>query len=61
MDLPAGSGVHTLPPVNSHSAAVKFLIEENKKAVDEIKSRDEEEDNWFHNKFIPVGGLLAAT
>lgn len=61
MDLPAGSGVHTLPPVNSNSAAVKFLIEENKKAVDEIKSRDEEEDNWFHNKFILVGGLLAAT
>jgi hypothetical protein len=49
------------PGLNPDSTAAKFLIEENKKAVEEIKSRDEEEDTWFHNKFILVGGLLAAT
>ena len=48
------------PTLDSTSTAAKFLIEENKKAVDEIKSRDEQEDSWFHNKFILVGGLLAA-
>ena len=47
--------------LDPESTAAKFLIEENKKAVEEIKSRDEEEDSWFHNKFILVGGLLAAT
>lgn len=47
--------------LQAESTAAKFLIEENRKAVDEIKARDEEEDTWFHNKFILVGGLLAAT
>ena len=52
---------HNPPGIASNSTAAKFLIEENKKAVEEIKIRDEEEDSWFHNKFILVGALLAAT
>jgi hypothetical protein len=52
---------HHPPGVAYDSTAAKFLIEENKKAVEEIKARDEEEDSWFHNKFILVGALLAAT
>jgi hypothetical protein len=31
------------------STAATFVIEEHRKAVDEIKSRDQEEDVWFHN------------
>jgi len=49
------------PAIASESTETKFLIEENKKATDEIRTKDEEEDTWFHNKFILVGGLLAAT
>jgi len=56
VDKPQG-----LEGIPSESTAAKFLIEENKKAVEEIKNRDLEEDSWFHNKFILVGGLLAAT
>jgi hypothetical protein len=55
-------GIRNKPPaIASESAEAKFLIEENKKATDEIRTKDEEEDTWFHNKFILVGGLLAAT
>jgi hypothetical protein len=62
MDLLNPGDVFEHPPgLAPDSTAAKFLIEENKKAVEEIKSRDEEEDSWFHNKFILVGGLLAAT
>ena len=55
---PFANGV---PGVDPESTALKFLVEEHKKAVEEIKNRDLEEDGWFHNKFILVGGLLAAT
>jgi hypothetical protein len=52
---------HNSSVVAPDSTAEKFLLEENKKAVEEIRNRDLEEDSWFHNKFILVGGLLAAT
>jgi hypothetical protein len=42
-------------------AAATLVMAEHQKAVEEIKNRDSEEDSWFHNKFILVGGLLAAT
>src|SRR5439155_24844374 len=49
------------PKINLSTDTKTFVIEEHKKAVKEIKDRDQEADNWFHNKFILVGGLLAAT
>ena len=49
------------PGIGPDSTTEKLLIEEHKKAVEEIKNRDLEEDSWFHYKFILVGGLLAAT
>lgn len=52
---------HNPPSIDPKSSSAMFLIEENKKAVEEIKNRDDGEDNWFHYKFILVGGLLAAT
>jgi hypothetical protein len=33
---------------------------EHQKAVDEIKMRIQDEDDWFHKKFILVGGLMSA-
>ncbi len=51
---------------NAHSMdkntfEAQLVIEEHKKAVEEIRNRDLEDDSWFHNKFLLVGGLLAAT
>jgi hypothetical protein len=37
-----------------------ILVEEHKKAVDEIKLRIEHEDSWFRYKFLLIGGLLLA-
>ncbi len=33
---------------------------EHQKAVDEIRLRQQEEDDWFHKKFLLVGGLFSA-
>lgn len=37
-----------------------FLKEEHKKVVEEIKMRIQQGDDWFHRKFIMIGGLVAA-
>lgn len=47
--------------IDKDTFAAQLVLEEHKKAVEEIKNRDLEEDSWFHNKFLLVGGLLAAT
>jgi hypothetical protein len=39
--------------------AFELIKAEHLKAVDEIKLRIEQEDTWFHYKFVLVGGLLA--
>jgi hypothetical protein len=36
-----------------------FLDIEHHKVIDEIKLRIEEEDSWFHYKFILIGGTIA--
>jgi hypothetical protein len=41
-------------------AAAQFLLDEHKKATDEIKLRIEHGDAWFYRKFVMIGGLLAA-
>jgi len=61
MDLSDNLKPDLLGIIDPKSAAFRFLIEENTKAVAEIRSRDEQENSWFHDKFILVGALLAAT
>jgi len=36
-----------------------FLDVEHRKIIDEIKLRIEEQDSWFHYKFILIGGMVA--
>jgi hypothetical protein len=52
---------HNAPSLDGKAFEAQLVIEEHKKAVEEIKNRDLEDDSWFHNKFLLVGGLLAAT
>jgi hypothetical protein len=49
----AGSGATKTP-------ADEFILAEHQKAVDEIKMRIQQEDDWYRYKFFLVGGLLAA-
>jgi hypothetical protein len=37
----------------------ELIIEEHKKAVDEIKASIEQMDTWYHYKFILIGGVIA--
>src|SRR5712671_1195798 len=39
------------------SEALDLIKTEHQKAIDEIKLRIEIEDNWYHYKFLLVGGL----
>jgi hypothetical protein len=41
-------------------SALRLLEAEHAKAIEEIKLRISQEDQWFHNKFYLVGGLLGA-
>ncbi len=47
---------------NSHNIGFveQLIIEEHKKAVTEIKLKIEREEDWFHYKFLLVGGLFGA-
>jgi hypothetical protein len=40
------------------SGALDFVKAEYEKAVEEIKVRIEIEDNWYHYKFLLIGGLI---
>jgi hypothetical protein len=43
-----------------HEERAKIVVELVKNAVGEIRLYQEEEDRWFHNKFILIGALLGA-
>jgi hypothetical protein len=50
---PAPDAPRTLNP-----DAMDLIKVEHQKAIDEIKLRIEQEDTWFHYKFLFVGGLI---
>jgi len=49
------------PPQKAPAALAEALLwAEHGKAIEEIKMRIEQGDNWFHRKFIMIGGLVVA-
>src|SRR3712207_5661276 len=47
------------PPAPVEGLLLELAKTEHQKAIDEIKLRMEQEDTWFHYKFIFVGGMVA--
>jgi hypothetical protein len=45
-------------PVELKPKAEELIKAEHQKAIEEIKLRIEQEDTWFHYKFVLVGGLI---
>lgn len=45
--------------IDKDEPSTQFIAAEYQKAIDEIKFRLEQQDSWYHYKFIFIGGLLA--